>query len=89
MTMSQPDDMLAAMFSQRAHTDPKQEKAVKAYRDLVTWLEIHERETAIANTWLFCSCKPAWTRVDAQTPPGHALCIIHGAFMITRDGRVL
>jgi hypothetical protein len=87
--MSQPDDMLAAMFGQRGKASPEQEKAIAAYRDLLTWWEIREREIAIANSWLFCTCRPGWARVDAVTPPSHAACLIHGAYMITKDGRVL
>lgn len=87
--MTQPDDMLSAMFGQRQPMPPDQLAAIKAYQAAVSANEIREREIAVANSWLFCTCRNAFTRVDVQTPPNHATCLIHGAFMVTRDGRVL
>jgi hypothetical protein len=48
-----------------------------------------EREAMLAWSPIFCTCTPGYTRVDTETPPGHASCLVHGAFMITYDGRVL
>lgn len=62
---------------------------IAAFRERERDLGVAEREMIVTNAWLFCSCPPAWQRVTMDSPPAHALCVVHHGHMITFDGRVL
>ena len=53
-------------------------------------MEIEHRRAMLAWAPVFCTCVPGWVRVDVETPPGHARCLIHGQLVIDpRTGQVI
>ena len=64
-------------------------KQIEAYRQLSRDVPVSERQVMLDWSPLFCTCRPRLALVTADIPPGHAHCLVHGAYMVTWDGRVL
>lgn len=81
-------DLFGPQGPQRQFTEAERAQ-IAAYKQAVREYGVWEREQTLAWTPVFCTCARWRVPVSSDTPPGHAMCLVHGAFMITHDGRVI